>query len=80
MDYKYIMVRDVTEEGEFFGIALVVIHRKKLYAIERYGKLTMDKKEMASLVKDCNEYDLDPIHLKDIVEDFLYVPPDKPAE
>ena len=36
-----------------------------------FEDLTLDPISVAKLVKLCNELDLSPIHLKDVVEDFL---------
>lgn len=30
-----------------------------------------DKEAVRRLVADCNKYELDPVHLRDVVEDFL---------
>ena len=36
-----------------------------------FEDLTLNPISVAKLVKLCNELDLSPIHLKDVVEDFL---------
>ena len=33
--------------------------------------VSSDKAAIERLISDCNKYDLDPIHLRDVVEDFI---------
>ena len=66
MEAKYIVISN----GESYGIALIVEHRKEAHIIESHESLTADKQKMQELVDNCNELSLEPIHLKDVVADF----------
>ena len=39
--------------------------------LESIGDITSDKDKLIRLVEECNISELSPIHLKDIIEDFI---------
>ena len=54
-----------------FGIAAAVENDGYLTVIEEYSDLT-NQRELAEILVDvCNKSELDPIHLKGVVEDFI---------
>lgn len=37
----------------------------------RFDDISEDKESVSALVEDCNKYQLEPIHMLDVIEDFL---------
>lgn len=62
---------DLTFEGNIYrtyGIAVVMSDKGDR---QEYHNISKERSAVFDLVKMCNELLLDPIHLKDVVEDFL---------
>ena len=45
---------------------------KKYITLIEIHDITEDKSRLFKLVQDCNKYELDLLHIHDIVDDFLY--------
>ena len=75
MEHKYIVVqstyksRDITRIG--FGIAAVEEYDGVTTILESISDISTDIEPIERLVKICNNLQLDPIHLQDVVTDFL---------
>ena len=75
LDSKYIVVcstymnEDKTRTA--YGIAIADDSDGVTIILKSYGDLTSDSSRIEELVHSCNLYKLDPIHLEDIIEDFL---------
>ena len=60
---------DVSNVG--FGIAYVEVQDGIPIVLESTPDLSADRASIEKLVKLCNELELDPIHIKDVIYDFL---------
>lgn len=71
---EYRMIRhiasDISEESPRFGVALF----DGDVCLRAFGDLSPDGKAVENLVTLFNAGDLDPIHLDQAIEDFLYDP------
>lgn len=69
---RYLLLEDVVTSGEItyhtYGIAVIQLGQDRR---DEYHDICMDHDAASALVEKCNELNLDPIHLKDVVEDFL---------
>lgn len=75
MEHKYIVVQSTYKNGDItrigFGIAAVEEYDGVTTVLESISDLSSDIKPIERLVKGCNNLQLDPIHLQDVVTDFL---------
>ena len=75
MECTYILVRNTYEMGENtrfgFGIAAVEKDTEASIVLDFFSDLSSDVTKVEQLVRLSNELGLDPIHLDDIVQDFL---------
>ena len=75
MEYKYIVVQSTYKNGDItrigFGIAAVEEYDGVTTVLESISDLSSDIEPIERLVKVCNNLQLDPIHLQDVVTDFL---------
>ena len=75
MEYKYIVVQSTYKNEDImrigFGIAAVEEYDGVTTILESISDLSSDIKPIERLVKVCNNLQLDPIHLQDVVTDFL---------
>ena len=72
MDCKYVMICDTYEDevGTHTGYGIAVVDCRA-NTISAATDLSSNKSEVAELVSRCNELELSPVHVKDVVEDFL---------
>ncbi len=72
---KYIVTRTTYYGGRLtrtaYGIALVERVDGVLVVLEEFCDLSCRKKDVVRLVDRCNRYELSPIQLDDVVQDFL---------
>lgn len=56
-----------------YGIAICCSHEEKgcFSILEIIGNITTDKEKLAELVHTCNRLKLSPVHLRDVIADFL---------
>lgn len=75
MECTYILVRNTYEMGENtrigFGIAAVEKETDGAIILESFSDLSSDVTKVEQLVRISNQEGLDPIHLCDVVQDFL---------
>ena len=75
MEHKYIVVQSTYKNGEItrmgFGIAAVEEYDGVTTVLESISDISTDIEPIERLVKVCNNLQLDPIHLQDVVSDFL---------
>ena len=70
---KYITVEDTLYCDELstayrtFGIAVLENGRRTYFISD----ISLDRSAVDSLVRKCNKYSLDPVHLPDVVDDLL---------
>ncbi len=57
--------KKILEEQEYVAYG---IRYNSEYCID---DVSADKEAVKRLVANCNKYELDPVHLRDVVEDFL---------
>ena len=75
MEYRYIIVQSVYGNGSNarvgYGIAVVANCDDITTVLNSVPDLSVDIQLVAGLVERCNSQKLDPIHLQDVVADFL---------
>ena len=75
MEYKYIVVQITYKNGDItrigFGIAAAEEYDGVTTILESISDLSSNIEPIERLVKVCNDLQLDPIHLQDVVTDFL---------
>ena len=75
MEHKYIVVQSTYKNGEItrmgFGIAAVEDYDGVTTILESILDISTDIESIERLVKFCNNLQLDPIHLQDVVTGFL---------
>lgn len=67
---KYILIKGVylIDADEHIGYGIMYCDRRNTVSFE---DISMNEKKVSSLVDVCNSLGLSPIHLSDIVDDFL---------
>ena len=75
MKYRYVIVSstyyDEDKSRTAFGIAVIIQNDEYLTVVEEYSDLSDRIELVKNLVNVCNELELDPIHLKGVIEDFM---------
>ena len=71
MKQHYVSICSTFEDVQTYGIAFVQKQNGRYVITESYIDLCADNKKVDNLVNTCNDLKLDPIHLQDIVADFL---------
>ena len=75
MEHKYIVVQSTYKNGDItrigFGIAAVEEYDGVTTILESIPDLSSDINPIECLVEVCNDLQLDPINLQDVVTDFL---------
>lgn len=75
MECTYILTRNTYEMGENtrigFGVATVEKGTAGAIVLESFSDLSSDVTKVEQLVRISNEIGLDPIHLSEVVQDFL---------
>lgn len=75
MEYKYIVVQITYKNGDStrigFGIAAVEEYDGVTTILESISDISTDIEPIERLVEICNNLQLDPIHLQDVVTDFF---------
>ena len=75
MEHKYIVVQSTYKNGNStrigFGIAVVEEYDGVTAILESIPDLSPDIEPIERLVEVCNELQLEPVHLQDVVTDFL---------
>lgn len=76
MECEYILVRTTYSKGDLarvgYGIALAQECDGNAMILESFPDLSPDSDKVEALVRICNELALEPIHLGDVVQDFLF--------
>ena len=71
MQYRYALLKTTFDSIESFGIAVVCDCDGGSILIDTYSDISFDWERIVTLIEQCNSEELDPIHLPDVVEDFL---------
>lgn len=75
MKCKYILMENTLLCGDVtrtcYGIAAVQVYDGIVTVLDSVTDITVNRQPLEELVKLCNELSLEPVHLNDIVEDFL---------
>lgn len=71
MEHRYVSVCSTYEGMTAYGIACLEKSDGSIRIAEGYMDLCADGTRTAGLAKLCNELQLDPVHLRDVVDDFL---------
>lgn len=75
MEYKYTLIKSTLPSGDNcsarYGIAAVEEHDGVLVILQSVSDISVCSDPLEKLVDLCNELKLDPIHLSDVVDDYL---------
>lgn len=71
MEYRYLILSTNYNNIHTYGIAAAVNYDGYFVLIESFNDLSTDKHSVECLANMCNNLNLDILHLKDIVDDFL---------
>ena len=75
MSNQYIVVQNIHEFCNYsqisFGMAYVEQDEFSNVVLQSISNITSDRKHIENLVDLCNKCKLDPVHMADVVEDFL---------
>lgn len=73
--YKYIVVKSEYINGDRtrigYGIAVVEEYDGSVSVLDSVSDISLDIESVEGLVELCNRAELDPIHLYEVVSDFL---------
>lgn len=74
--YQYILVKEklyLSEVGEYesCGILVLETYHSHRFVHSFVSDVSVNISEVAALVDSCNQLQLSPVHLMDVVEDFL---------
>lgn len=77
MEYKYIIVVETYHDGQEdrigYGIAAIAKKSEKEMTIVKVAPdVSPNCAEVRHLIELCNKFELSPIHLYDVVEDFIF--------
>ena len=72
-EYIVIKTHHGEREGERlgYGIALMSRDEEGIVELDLFADVSTEREGLVRLVKECNDLALDPIHLGDVVEDFI---------
>ncbi len=75
MEYKYILIKSTLLSGDncgvCYGIAVVEEHDGVSVILQSVSDIAVCSDRLEQLVDLCNEFELDPMHLNDVVDDYL---------
>ena len=71
MECRYILLKSEYESTVTFGIAVAVDCDERVTILDSYMDLSSNQSKVTELIELCNALKLDPIHLSDVVDDFL---------
>lgn len=74
MNYRYEIVHTyygADKTHPHFGLALMECYDNEIRPLRTFADLSLNRQDIEHLVADCNRFQLSPIHLMDVIEDFL---------
>ena len=71
MNYKYTTLSVMFDNVSTYGIGVTVSYDDCIIVTDSYIDVSKNKYLIDNLVKLCNDLQLDPIHLDDVIDDFL---------
>ena len=75
MKYRYLMIQSEFPHGEStrvgYGVAAVVNYDETAVVLSSFSDVCSEAELLLPLIETCNSLQLDPIHLADVVDDFL---------
>lgn len=71
MEYKYMVLTSRYGERDCYGIAVTACYDDESVILESVADLCTEAEPVERLVDACNSLQLDPIHLYDVIDDFL---------
>jgi len=72
--YKYSTIRERIYDphmGKYTTYGIKVTSNNSAFASEFISDVTLSKKKLSGLVRKCNSLQLHPVHLRDVIDDFL---------
>ena len=73
-EYQYRVVKEFAfnhETGGYVTYGIEVTSDDPLFAPRAIPDVCLSEKELAALARRCNEFQLLPVHLPDVIDDFL---------
>jgi len=70
MEYQYFVVRDHGTHPAY-GIAVAVVREDCMYIHHLFQDICSDDSRIRALVHLCNQQKLSPLHLPEVIDDFL---------
>lgn len=64
-------IQNSAQEKIFYGIAVGVMEDGIFTQLDGVTGITTDKESLGALTRLCNDFNLSPIHLREIIEDYL---------
>lgn len=71
MKYRYFTICTSYGDMNTYGIAVAVDNDGCFILVETFADISLDKESLERLVNMCNGLQLDPVHLRGIIDDFL---------
>lgn len=75
MEYKYITIGSTLFDGDnvrtSYGISVIQVCDGIAIVLQSVIDVSSDRESIDLLVDTCNKLELDPIHLNDVVDDYL---------
>lgn len=72
---RYVLTEDHIWNGKdttvLYGIAVVAAGEDPLTILDHVTGITADAEALRTLTQKCNDYGLDRLHLREVIEDFL---------
>jgi len=70
--FKYFMIKSNDSNQSTYGIEVLEYKNGNLIFVDEITNVSSDQEFVKRLVDDCNTYQLDPVHLRDVIEDRLF--------
>jgi len=71
MEYCYLVTQKQSEICVVYGIALALVQDGSMNILYSVEDICSEPSQLSQLVQLCNDLHLDPIHLQDVIDDFL---------
>lgn len=74
--YQYALIKEQKISADncgyqAYGIAAFAVHENYSQEIMHISDISTDKERLSLLIEKCNRLKVSPIHLKEIIEDFI---------
>ena len=74
-DYRYLILCSKRHENgktqKMFGIAVIYTCDNQKFILDYVSDLALNLNKLYNLIRLCNKLSLDPVHLHDVIHDFI---------